>query len=187
MTFRTDTLDNYLFDKMNADDPDKVQRWLAEYAEIERRMFERQEMVRKYRRCRIHGPGATGRQIYGRACWGFGMTCSLCRREWSKKHNGIPWESAEQVRVREAAEHAQMVAAIEAMPPAEFYPAWDALRVIRHEQTKRYSYEWSPDEFGVVQQYGSGTADGRRYSAMRERVRRERDEFQARRLQEVTA
>lgn len=182
---RTDTLDNYLFDRMNEEDPDKITRWLAEYEEIERRKFERQEMVSKYRRCSIHGPGATGRQIYGEACWGFGMTCRLCRREWSKKH-GAAWESADQVRVREAAEYAQMVAEIEAMTPAEFYAAWDAVRAIRHEETKRYSYEWAPDEFGVVMQVGSATPDGRRYAAMRDRVLRDREEFAgARRLEDA--
>lgn len=36
MSYRTDTVDNYLFDRMNEHDPELVEQWLQEYAQIER-------------------------------------------------------------------------------------------------------------------------------------------------------
>lgn len=165
---------------------DEIARVDAWRAEQQRIAEERAKEMRKYRRCGIHGPGATGRMMYGDAPYGYGPVCKVCRREWSRKNGGKRWESAEQSRAREKAQEAAMVAEIEAMPPPEFYAEWEALRAIRHEETKRYHHEIAPDEFGV-NPFGSATPNGKRYLAMRERVRRERVTFQSDRSLDVLA
>jgi hypothetical protein len=157
--------------------PEEMARVDAWREERRRIAEERSQAMYKRRVCSLHGPGPTGRMLYGPAPYGYGPVCKFCRREWSRRNGGKPWESAEQAYAREKAEHDAMVAEIEAMPPAEFYVAWEALRAKRHEATKRYHREAKPDEFGV-NNFGSATPDGERYRAMRERVWRERRSFE---------
>lgn len=160
-----------------APSPDEVTRVDAWRQEQERIAGERAAAMARRRSCSIHGPGPTGRMLYGPAPYGYGPVCKHCRRKWSRRNGGKPWESAEQALARERAEHAAMVAEIEAMPPTEFYLAWEALRAQRHEETRRYRREAKPDEFGV-NHFGSTTPNGYRYSAMRTRVWRERRAFE---------
>lgn len=152
--------------------PDEVARVDAWRHEQKRIAEERAQERAKRGSCSIHGPGPTGRMLYGPAPYGYGPVCKFCRREWSRRNDGQPWESEAQKRARDRAEHAAMVAEIEAMPPAEFYVAWEALRTKRHDATRRYHQDAAPDEFGV-NYFGSATPEGQRYSAMRNRVRRE--------------
>ena len=165
--------------------PEEIAKVDAWREHLRQQAAERAKMERKYHRCSRHGPGATGRMIYGPAPYGYGDTCRYCRREWSKQNGGQRWYSDAENKERRRAAHAALVAGINAMPPAEFYVEWEALRAKRIEATKRYRYEYTPDEFGVVQQYGGATEDGVRYSVMRDRVRREREANEGRRRLEA--
>ncbi len=149
----------------------RVDAWRAEQA---RHAEERDQLVRRYY-CMAHGYSRS-RVLYGPMPWGYGMGCKACRREWERQ-NGRPWESADAAREREAREHAAMVAEIEAMPPDVFWSEWVELRDLRRVTNGRYDHRMTPDEFGV-NGFGSATDEGRRYSAMRDRVRRELAAFE---------
>lgn len=154
-----------------ADEIERVEAWrqaLVQAAE------EREALLRRHH-CFMHGATRT-RVIYGPMPWGYGPGCQTCRRRWSQKHGGQPWESDAHALERKRREHAELVAEIEAMSPAPFYVAWEELRTKRHADTKPYHWDAKPDEFGV-NHFGSATPDGERYIAMRDRVRRERDAF----------
>lgn len=152
----------------------RVDAWREEQERIRQERFREQA---KRRVCSLHGPGPTGRMLYGPAPYGYGPVCKFCRREWSRRNDGKPWESAKQAIARERAEHEAMVVDVEAMLPTEFYVAWEKLRTARYEATRRYHRDAKPDEFGV-NNFGSATPDGQRYYAMRERVWRERRAFE---------
>lgn len=160
---------------ITAPTPGEIERVRAWEAEQER-LAEERERIRLSHLCLIHGPSPS-RNLYGPMPWGYGPGCGKCRREWSRRNGGKPWESSEQTRAREQAEHAAMVADVEAMTPAEFYAEWDALRAVRHKETKPYHWDAKPDEFGV-NHFGCATPDGKRYIAMRDRVRREARQFE---------
>jgi hypothetical protein len=161
---------------VNAPLSEEIARVDAWRAEQERLAAERYEGMRRRAPCGIHGRGC-GRILYGPMPWGYGPGCKHCRREWSRRHGGQRWESDQQARERKQREHAEMVAEIEAMPPTEFWPAWEELRARRYEATRRYHREAQPDEFGV-NHFGSATPEGKRYYAMRDRVWREMRAFE---------
>lgn len=157
-------------DRPSVEAIERVRAWEAEQAQVRE---ERHLAMRAREACPIHGH--QGRMIHGPAPYGYGPTCRRCRREWSRKH-GRPWESEEQARKREQRGRGALRAEIEAMPPYEFYAAFEALRQRRYEATRRYHHEAKPDEFGV-NCFGSATPDGERYCFMRDRVWAERQAF----------